>query len=156
MAWTPSPRHPSLNSVPRSLSPKASLHRLQQAFQAEIAHLPLAGRLHGKHCLPEAAFCSRFAGLIWILAWRFWVNLATDVPKRFMATSAQSLPSSACSRLRHSHIQTLLPPAPPLGKRPLLKSVPPSSSVLTDSGPYLLCFVQLFLQEFRPLFTDLH
>ena len=39
-----------------------------------------------------------------------------------MATSAQSLSSSTCSRLRHSHIQTLLPSAPPLGKPPLLKS----------------------------------
>lgn len=79
MAWIPSPRLQSLNSVPCSVSPKASLQKLSQAFRARIAHLPLARRLHSKHCLPQAAFCSRLPGLIWMLARGLWVNIATDV-----------------------------------------------------------------------------
>lgn len=35
-------------------------------------------------------------------------------------------------------------------------SVPPCSALLTGSGLYLLCFVQLFLQELRALLPDLH
>lgn len=76
----------------------------------------------------------------------------SPVPKRFMTTSI-SLPFCLLQIPAQSD-SDLAPPQPQ--HPPLLKSVPPSSALLTRSRLYLLCFVQLLLQELGSLLTDLH